>query len=101
MNVEKAKGIVKKILRGVGVFLAGVFSALLLGSRVRNYGKSANSARTEQPDYSGEAGNIRTEIDGIREGLEGTRGEIKGAREAATDTSRILQEIRERKKSLG
>ena len=99
MNVGKAKEIVKKILHCIGVFLFGVGSALLLGSRIRNYGIGIDDDRGKQPDYSGEAERIRNEARESREDIRASREGIRDAREAATDTSRILQGIRERKET--
>lgn len=100
MNVGKAKEIVKKILHYIGVFLFGVGSALLLGSRIRNNGIGIDDDRGKQPDYSGEAEQIRNEARECREEIGEARNGIRDAREVATDTSRILQGVRERKKSV-
>ena len=99
MNVQKAKGIVKKIFHCIGVFLFGVVSALLLGSRVRNHGIGADGDRGKQQNDSGKIDSIGTGIRESRDRIESSREGIRDATEAVADTDRILQQIRVRKKS--
>lgn len=92
MNVGKAKEIVKKILHFIGVFLFGVVSALLLGSRVRNYRDGADTDRGEREADTGSLEECNERLAGIEEQL----GEIESA---SSSTIGILEKVRARKRA--
>lgn len=81
---------IKKIVRSIGVFIAGVFAGIL-GAIIRNHGKSVARNRAEQSENAGS-------IDECREQIRDVREQLGDGREAAARTSEIIAEVRKRQK---
>lgn len=97
---------VKKIIRNIGLFCVGIFSAVIgfLGGKLHNKRKRTDTVGEEQSrvgEYSSslEVGFEATErrIDDIKVGLEDCESTADKLTGIAESNSRILQTIRERK----
>ena len=106
MNVQKAKETVKKIVHFIGVFLFGVVSAILLGSRLRNHGIGAGTDRGEREENTGSLEECNERLDGIEGGIDECEGGLEGIEEqlgeiesASTSTIGILEKVRARKRT--